>query len=172
VTDEQPERLDYESALRVIGRHLDAEPTYNVSVLEVNDGFTVRTQQTRARSDAHSTQFTWDRLNHLVVFHVAGRGCARRRPRHSGIWANFPNGHEDFFRALGHQLDAEHGSGLSVEEMAHGVEVSYYRPAPSSETEREKSSTLLAFADIETMLEQARTRRNAAQTETSSSTQS
>jgi len=47
--DPQKEEIDYESALRVIGRHLDAEPSYNVSILEVDDGFTLRYQPTQHR---------------------------------------------------------------------------------------------------------------------------
>ena len=157
---EELTRLDYESALRVIGRHLDAEPTYNMSLLEVGDGFTVRSQQSRVRTDTRTTQFTWDRLRDLVVFHVAGRGCARRRPRHAGIWENFPNGHEDFFRALGHRLDDEHGANLSVEEVSEGVAITYNLPPVADGATAEKSQIVLAYSDIEVMLEDARQRRN------------
>jgi hypothetical protein len=160
-------RLDYESALRVIGRHLDTEPTYHMSLLEVRDGFTVRSHPSRFRSDARTSQFTWDRLNDLVIFHMAGRGCIRRRPRHSGIWANFPNGHEDFFRALGHQLDKENGSSLSVEELPDGVGVSYLRPSGRDGAGNEKAHTVMAYGDIEKMLEVARQRRHALQSDSS-----
>src|SRR5947209_4472179 len=159
MSEGQESRLDYESALRVIGRHLDTEPTYHMSLLEVRDGFTVRSHPSRFRSDARTVQFTWDRLNDLIVFHMAGRGCMRRRPRHSGIWANFPNGHEDFFRAMGHRLDKEHGSSLSVEELPEGVAVSYMRPLEDDTLQLEKAHMVLAYADIEAMLEEARRRR-------------
>src|SRR5947209_6554777 len=159
MSEGQESRLDYESALRVIGRHLDTEPTYHMSLLEVRDGFTVRSHPSRFRSDARTSQFTWDRLNDLVIFHMAGRGCMRRRPRHSGIWANFPNGHEDFFRALGHQLDKQGGSSLSVEELPDGVGVSYLRPAVGDGSGSEKAHSVMAYGEIEQMLEAARQRR-------------
>jgi hypothetical protein len=168
MSEARESRLDYESALRVIGRHLDTEPTYHLSLLEVRDGFTVRSHPSRFRSDARTSQFTWDRLNDLVIFHMAGRGCLRRRPRHSGIWANFPNGHEDFFRALGHQLDDEQGNSLSVEELPDGVGVSYMRPARGDGLGNEKAHTVLAYADIEQMLEVARRRRQSPETESNS----
>jgi hypothetical protein len=154
------ERIDYESALRVIGRHLDSEPTYNMSLQEGDDGFTVRSQQSKARADTRIIQFTWDRIRDLVVFHVAGRGCARRQPRHAGIWENFPNGHEDFFRALGHRLDNEGGTGLQVDEVTEGVSIVYSRPNASGTGEAERSSAVLVYSDIEVMLEAARRRRN------------
>jgi hypothetical protein len=159
MAEEQPQRLQYEPALRVIGRHLDAEPTYHLSLLEVADGFTVRSHPSRFRSDARTLQFTWERLKDLVVYNMAGRGCARRRPRHSGIWANFPNGHEDFFRAMGYRLDNEHGTSLSVEELPEGVSVSYMRPMDDDVLQMEKAHVVLAYSDIEKMLEDARRRR-------------
>lgn len=161
MTQEHTQRLQYEPALRVIGRHLDAEPTYHLSLLEVGDGFTVRSHPSRFRSDARTVQFTWERLNDLAVYHMAGRGCMRRRPRHSGIWANFPNGHEDFFRAMGFRLDAEQGTSLSVEEVPEGVAVSYMRPKEDDVLQMEKTHSVLAYSDIETMLDEARRRRTA-----------
>jgi hypothetical protein len=97
---------------------------------------------------------------------MAGRGCLRRRPRHSGIWANFPNGHEDFFRAMGYRLDKEHGSSLSVEELPEGVAVSYMRPQLDDALQVEKAHMVLAYSDIEHMLEDARRRRTARSMET------
>jgi hypothetical protein len=159
----EPKRLDYESALRVIGRHLDSEPTYNMSLEEAPDGFTVSARQSRLRDDTRTTRFTWDRLGDLVVFHVAGRGCARRQPRHAGIWENFPNGHEDFFRALGHRLDQTGGSGLIVKEVPEGVSVAYqYAVDGHAET----TSSVFAYRDIEVMLEDARQRRNRGEADT------
>src|SRR5436305_8578857 len=142
-TEDSEERLPYEPALRVIGRHLDAEPTYNMSVLEVSDGFTVRSHPSRFRSENRSVQFTWNRLRDLVVFHTAGRGCTRRRPRHSGIWANFPSGHEDFLRALGHILDHERAGSLSIDEVPEGVAVSYMRSSPDNELVLDKRYLIL-----------------------------
>ncbi|HEX6506830.1 MAG TPA: hypothetical protein VF221_04285 [Chloroflexota bacterium] len=160
---EQQTQVSYEQALRVIGRYLDAEPTYHLSVVEVADGFTVRSHASRFKSDGRTVQFTWDRLNDLLVYHTAGRGLSRRHHRHRGIWADFPNGHEDFFRALGFQLDSENASSLTVDEVPEGVTVSYMRPDKSAaaDAEFETCHTVMRKAEIQAMLETAQARREA-----------
>ena len=156
-------RASYEQALRVIGRFLDAEPTYHLSVVEVADGFTVRSQSSRFKSDGRTVQFTWDRLNDLLVYHTAGRGLNRRHHRHRGIWAEFPNGHEDFFRALGFNLDSEAAGSLTVDEVPEGVTVSYLRPDPEKSGEFETCHTVMRKAEIQKLLEAAQARRDAGQ---------
>jgi hypothetical protein len=162
---EQQVRVSYEQALRVIGRFLDAEPTYHLSVVEVADGFTVRSQSSRFKSDGRTIQFTWDRLNDLLVYHTAGRGLNRRHHRHRGIWADFPNGHEDFFRALGFNLDNESAGSLTVDEVPEGVTVSYLRPntASGGNSEFETCHTVMRQAEIQKLLEAAQSRREAGQ---------
>jgi hypothetical protein len=159
VAEEHDERIPYQRALRVIGRHLDAEPAYHVSILEVADGFTVRSHPARHRTDGRIVHFKWDRLQDLVIFHTAGRDCARRRHRHQGIWANFPSGHEDFFRALGFTLDTEGATSLSVDEVPEGIAVSYMRPSPGNALSFEKCHTVFHKREIEAMLRAAQQRR-------------
>ncbi|GAC1399933.1 MAG: hypothetical protein NVSMB52_13510 [Chloroflexota bacterium] len=158
--DTQRNTSGYEPALRVIGRHLDAEPAYLISVLEVADGFTVRSHPSRHRSEGRTIHYSWDRLNDLVIYQTAGRGVPRRRARHSGMWANFPNGHEDFFRALGHMLDDQNASSLTVDEISEGVAVSYMQPEAPGSVNFEKRHTLMQRRDIEEMLHEAQLRRN------------
>lgn len=120
-------RLSYERALRAIGRHLDAEPAYHTSVLEVPDGFTVRSQPVRHRANGKVIHFDWHRLNDLAVLHTAARSFGKKRQPHAGIWGSFPNGHEDFFRALGYTLDSEGAANVSIDELPDGFVVSYVR---------------------------------------------
>lgn len=157
--EEQTDRISYQRALRVIGRHLDAEPAYHVSILEVADGFTVRSHPARHRTDGRIVHFKWDRLHDLVIFHSAGRDCVRRRHRHQGIWANFPSGHEDFFRALGFTLDTEHANSLSVDEVPEGISVSYMRSEDNNPLSFEKCHTVYHKEQIESMLRAAQERR-------------
>jgi hypothetical protein len=157
--EEQIDRIPYQRALRVIGRNLDAEPAYHVSILEVADGFTVRSHQARHRTDGRIVHFKWDRLHDLLIFHTAGRDSARRRHRHQGIWANFPSGHEDFFRALGFTLDTENANSLSVDEVPEGIAVSYMRPTPGNALSYEKCHIVYHKQEIETMLTVAQERR-------------
>ncbi|HZU12701.1 MAG TPA: hypothetical protein VFB58_07660 [Chloroflexota bacterium] len=149
--------LQYEQALRAIGRHLDAEPVYQISMTEGPDGFVVRSQQSGRGPGTRSIEFGWDRLNDLVILQKAGRGLRKRPPRHAGLWANFPNGHEDYFRALGHILDAEGASGLKVDEVPEGIAVSYDRRV-DGRTERQE--TTMHRADVEEMLREAQSRRD------------
>jgi hypothetical protein len=153
------ERIPYQRSLRVIGRHLDAEPAYHISILEVADGFTVRSHPALHRTDGRIVHFKWDRLQDLVIFHSAGRDCARRRHRHQGIWANFPSGHEDFFRALGYTLDRDGATFLSVDEVPEGVAVSYMRPVSGNPLSFEKCHTVYHKREIEVMLRTAQERR-------------
>jgi hypothetical protein len=127
--------------------------------MEVKDGFTVRYQAAQHRSESRTAHFTWNRLNDLMVFQTAGRELGSRRSRHEGMWAKFPNGHQDFFRALGFTLDKERASSLSVDEVPEGIHVSYVRPDPNDSVKLEKWDTLMHIKDIEVMLEEAQSRR-------------
>jgi hypothetical protein len=168
---EEPQgRVGYEHALRVIGRHLDAEPVYHVTLLEVVDGFTVRSHASAHRSDGTSTHYSWDRLRDLVIYQTAGRGVKRRRSRHSGMWANYPNGHEDFFRALGHELDADHASSLAVDEVPDGIAVSYMRPMETDSVQYQKVHRMMQRDDVEALLRAAQARRGGKSPEPASAT--
>lgn len=154
----QPEKVEYEQALRVIGRHLDAEPAYHISVMEVPDGFAVRAHPSNQQAEGRTIHFGWDRVRDLAIFQTAGRGLRRRKPRHSGMWANFPNGHEDFFRALGHTLDVEHASSLSIDEVAEGIDITYMRPGADG-VKNEKTHLLMRQDDVLALLRDAQSRR-------------
>lgn len=150
----------YEEALRVIGRQLDAEPAYHVRILEMEDGFTVRYQPTLQQSDERTMHFGWDRLNDLVVFNTAGRGLARKRGRYQGMWAEFPNGHQGFFRTLGARMDRDQASSLAVDEVPEGVQISYVRPDPENPLRSQKFHTVLHEPEIRRMIEAAQQQRS------------
>jgi hypothetical protein len=159
VADEQPETLPYEHALRAIGRHLDAEPAYNVSILEVDDGFTVRYQPTQYRFEGRTVHFGHDRLRDLLVFQSAGRGTGPRHDRHRQMWTKFPDGHEEFLRALGFLLDHEGAQCLTLDELAEEVRVTYVCADSTNPVRAEKRDVVLREPDIRMLVETARTRR-------------
>ncbi len=166
MSDTEPQsRVPYEQALRIIGRYLDAEPSYRLQVVESDDGFTVQSGSSRFSSVGRTDQFSWARLNDLLIYHTASRGLSRRRHRHSGIWDDFPNGHEDFFRALGFNLDRESGGNLSVDEVPEGITVSYRRPRSLNEGQEtvETVHTVMHKDEIQRLLEAAQARRAAGQ---------
>jgi len=156
-------RLSYESALRAIGRYLDAEPTYHSSILEVPDGFTVRSQPVRHRATGKVTHFDWRKLWDLAVLHTAARSFGRRKAPHAGIWSSFPNGHEDFFRALGYTLDSEGATNVSIDELPDGFAVSYVRS--DGRHAFEKCHRLYRAEEIERLLKSAVARRGRGATE-------
>lgn len=123
--ERQEEQKSYQRALRVIGRYLDSEPSYHMSVAQTADGFTVRSHPTPQRADEIVKHFEWDRLEDLDLFYAGGRNVARRRPRHQGLWERFPCGHERALRKLGAILDEKSASSLSIDEMDEGIDVSY-----------------------------------------------
>lgn len=159
VSQPREERVGYEQALRVIGRELDSEPSYHLSILELADGFTVRYQPSQQRSDARTVHYTWDRLRDLNVFQSAARGIKRKRGRYQGMWENFPNGHQDLLRSLGADLDQKHATSLSVDEVPEGVAVSYVVREPGNALRSQKSHTVLHPEDVKTILEAAQARR-------------
>ena len=158
--DERQEgSVAYELALRVIGRHLDAEPAYHVSILEVHDGFVVRYQSTQQWSEARTVQFAKSRLEDLFVFHSAARGCPPKPDRHAGLRSKFPTGHQEFMRALGSELDLDGASSLTLDELPEEVRVSYLRADPSNPLRAEKCNMVFDKKDIKSLVETARKRR-------------
>jgi hypothetical protein len=155
----QDENAAYESALRVIGRHLDAEPSYNVSILEVDDGFTLRYQPTQHRFDGRTVHFGATKLTDLSIFQTAGRGCAKRHYRHEGMSLKFADGHEEFLRALGYMLDREGASSLTFDELTDEVRVTYVRATPENAMRTEKRDLAFSESDIQAMVDGARQRR-------------
>jgi hypothetical protein len=153
------ERLPYERALRVIGRHLDAEPAYHVSVLESTDGFTVRSQAVRHRAKARIELFSWDTLHNIDVLHTAGRYAPGRRQRHRGLWSNLPTGHQDFFRALGYELDQEGAASVTIDELPEGLSVTYMQPTHHEPGFWVKCHRVFERGDIEQLLGEAQSRR-------------
>jgi hypothetical protein len=158
-SEPQDQKVDYESGLRVIGRHLDAEPSYNVSILEVDDGFTLRYQPTQHRFDGRTVHFGATKLRDLSIFQTAGRGCAKRHHRHEGMSLKFAEGHEEFLRAVGFMLDREAASSLTLDELADEVRVTYVRATPENTMRTEKRDLAFGESDIQAMVDGARQRR-------------
>jgi len=157
-----PQRDDgliYERALRAIGRHLDAEPVYNVSILEVDDGFAVRYQPTLHDPTCRITHFGKSMLEDLTIFQTASRGLVRRSDRHEGMWATFPDGHQEFFRALGFILDCEGARGLTLDELDEHVRISFVRPDPADALCTQKCEMTFREQDIRAVVQIARKRR-------------
>jgi hypothetical protein len=107
--------------------------------------------------------FDWRRLADLAVLHTAARSFGKRRAPHAGIWSSFPNGHEDFFRALGYTLDSEQAANVSIDELPDGFAVSYVRANPRHAFE--KCHRVYRAEEIRSLLAAALARRGTASVE-------
>lgn len=148
----------YQWLLRSLGAYLDREPSCRISLAEVNDGFLVRLQRALHKLDPQVEHLKRETL--VEQLHdLTTRKQAGPRVRHQGIWSRFPNGHQDFFRALGYELDQSSARGILVEELEDGVVVTYSYPEQGNGTEWKKRMVVLGLEEIEAILNAAFERR-------------
>jgi len=151
--------VSYEEALRVIGRHLESEPVYYASILEVSSGFTVRYQLSRQTGQVKSVEFSRQRVQDLSIFQTAGRGSGTRKHRHSGLWKHAECTRQEFLRALGCMLDDSRASALALDELPEEIRISYLRPDPEQPLEMEKCSLVISDDDVQALVNDARLKR-------------
>ncbi len=153
-----PDLNTYQWLLRAIGAYLDEEPSCRISLAEVSDGFLVRLQRALHKLQPQVEHFKRETLLEQLE---ALRGSHRpvTQTRHQGIWSSFPNGHQDFFRALGYELDQSQARGILIDELEDGIVVTYSAPADNGEAAHKKRMIYLGLSDIETILNAAFERR-------------
>lgn len=154
VTTEGP---SYQSLLRALGRYLDEEPNCRLSIVEVPDGFLVRMQRTVYKLEPQVEHFKRDTLARQVDQFTRAQQPTGARQRHQGIWARFPNGHQDFMRALGYELDGSRARNIVVDELEDGLNLAYTQP--SAQGGWETRTVFLSVEGIETVLNEAFKRR-------------
>jgi hypothetical protein len=155
---ENGQEQTYQWMLRALGAFLDQEPSCRISLAEVPEGFVVRLQR-----GLHKLEPTVLRLSRrTLVAHLGQlkqhRPSAQTRPHHQGIWTHFPNGHQDFFRALGYELDQASAHGILLDELEEGLVVTYSCPDPETGARR-KRMVSLRLPEIEQVLNAAFERR-------------
>lgn len=151
--------ITYQGMLRALGAYLDQEASCRITLVEMPDGFVVRMQRHLHKVEPVAWHIRHedlqDRLRKLMTDHS-------KRPhniRHQGIWARFPNGHQDFFRALGFELDDAGARQVLIDELEDGLLVTYkYRDQASDEVWR-KRTIKLGESEIEAVLNAAFERR-------------
>jgi len=153
---EQGRENTYQWMLRAIGAFMDDEPSCRISLVEVPDGFVVRLQRHLHKLEPIVYQF--DRARLLQQLRDLGRLRPKNtnHPRHQGVWADFPNGHQDFFRALGYELDQAEARDILIDEMEDGILLTY---RPANTISGHKRVVELSVAEIETILNEAFNRR-------------
>jgi hypothetical protein len=148
----------YEHLLRAVGAILDREPSERITLVEVPDGFMLRKQRASNTSiDTVEEHLTRDALKRQLAALRRERPRSRR-VRHRGFWARFPQGHQDFFRALGHELDAVSARAIVIDEGDDCLAVTYQRGWPG-EGPGPKQFSILQHEEIECIVNAAFERR-------------
>jgi hypothetical protein len=141
-----------------MGAILDESTTGSIGIIEVEDGFLVRAE----RSNQTIVEVAVNHLDRQALERHAGELRRTRRPpwrrHHPGIWSNFPVTHQDFFRALGYELDSVSARNVVIDEVTDGLLIWY-------ESDAEDGSSVvmhriaLGAAEIEEILNEAVRRR-------------
>lgn len=148
----------YQWLLRSLGAYLDTEPSCRITLSETSEGFVVRMQRALHKLEPQVEVFKRETLVQQLqdLMHMPKR---QTNVRHQGIWSNFPNGHQDFFRALGYELDDANARGIMIDELEDGIVVTYSYPSEGNGTAWKKRMVVLGLDEIETILNAAFDRR-------------
>ena len=147
VAEKHEEQKSYQRALRVVGRYLDSEPSYNLSIAESVDGFTVRVHSTPGRTDERVKYFEWDRLEYEDQYYsAANRGFGERAVKVP--WELFPCGHQQALRKLGLILDSMQVSSVNVDEVESGLDVSYLKAPAEGKSAPQKEQHTYGPTDL------------------------
>lgn len=144
--------------LRAVGAFLDEEPSCRITMAEVPDGFIVRLQRALHKLEPQIHHFKRETLLEQLDQLMRQRKAMGTRPHHQGVWSYFPNGHQDFLRALGYELDESKARGVLIDELEDGIIVTYRYPEAEGSTWR-KRVVVLGMKDIEEILNTAFDRR-------------
>jgi hypothetical protein len=155
---ESGKELTYQWQLRALGALLDEEPNCRISVAEMPDGFLVRMQRALHKLEPHVVHFKHEMLVQQLEQLLEQRKVTGKA-RHQGIWASFPNGHQDFFRALGYELDEASARNILIDELEDGIVVTYSYPDSSNGQAWKRRMVVLKLEDIEAVLNAAFERR-------------
>lgn len=149
----------YQWMLRSLGAFLDQEPSCRLSLAEVPDGFVVRMQRALHKLEPVVLHFNRDTLTEQLEQLMGQRKRAAVTAHHQGVWSHFPNGHQDFLRALGYELDQSHAEGILIDELEDSVAVTYAYP-DAEDARWRKRIIVLSLTDIEEILNAAFERRH------------
>lgn len=152
----------YQWLLRALGAYLDGEPSNRLTLTETPEGFLVRFQSATIVSEPVVAELYRDTLVEQV--HALPRTAkSATRTRHQGVWWNVPNGHQDFFRALGFELDEAGAQNVLLDELEDQLILTYSSLDPGTGA-RQKRMIILGIPDIEAILNAAFDRRRTSST--------
>ena len=131
---QRTERPSYQDALRAIGRYFDRNVYRHVLVSEVEDGFIARAFPGHlANLKAEGIALPMSDVMALISSQEQVRGVAVNDVKMPPLC---PTGYEDFFRALGYDLDAARATNVCLVELSGGMLISFTVKNQKGEIER------------------------------------
>jgi hypothetical protein len=128
------ERPAYQDALRAIGRYFDRNIYRHVLISEVEDGYIARAFPGQVHTlQAEGIALPMSDVIALINSQEHVRGGAMNDVKMPPLC---PTGYEDFFRALGYDLDQASASSVCVVELSGGILISYTVKNAKGEIER------------------------------------
>jgi hypothetical protein len=127
------QRTSYQSSLRAIGRFLDSRVYRHVMLMETEDGFVARAFADGSNMSPDGIELPLDDVFRLVEGYARIRGEEAAPIKTPPLC---PTGYEDFFRALGYELDTLRVTGIRLLELSAGVLVSFTALNPRGEIQR------------------------------------
>jgi hypothetical protein len=149
--------LPYKETLRAIGAWLDQRDAGYFTIIETPDGFTVVVAPVGGRSTPEETHFRYAELGrHGEVLRQNRGKRTKDAPPQTEM---FPTGCQDFFRALGFELDDAGAEAVVIDSLDERVVLSYAYVDPSADFSWHKRMVILGRNDCSTVLEVAKARR-------------
>lgn len=149
--------LSYQATLRVLGAYLDREHPGRFTLVEVADGFVLTIRHGVDPEDTTEAHFRPETLAEQAAELLRNR--KRRRGTAKSTWPLAKTDHQDFMRALGHELDQEDADGILIDELEDGLLVTYSYLDPTQGYQYQKRMVTLHRDHIEQILGAAHERR-------------
>jgi hypothetical protein len=128
------ERPVYQDSLRAIGRYFDRNIYRHVLVSEVEDGYIARAFPGQIGNlKAEGIALPMSDVMALINSQEQVRGVSVSDVKMPPLC---PTGYEDFFRALGYELDVAKATNVCLVELSGGILVSYTAKADKGQIQR------------------------------------
>lgn len=151
-------QASYERALRALGAYLDREAKGKFKLIEVPEGFTLILQRGSSRPELHELHFPTATL--MEQADQLPRNRKLLGSRYQSGWSVSPTGHQDFLRALGHELDGSQARTIVLDELECDVLVTYSYLDPGHGYQWRKHMIMVDRNQIAAMIKAARGRRH------------
>lgn len=156
-TEFRRERFPYQASLRSLGAYLDERNAHRINVIEAEAGFAVRFQPDAAVPDLILVRLSLEELSERD--RDAGSLSKRRQLPFASRNNREESTYENILRALGYELDYVEAHGVLIDELEEGIVVTYQFLKPSEGFNARKRMVILGSEALDSVLEDARSRR-------------